>query len=83
MVFQIGTARTDLCGKALDNVIGPATWGLCERLAASLGGEVTRHGEGESGFNGWGGKAENEAAAQAALMERAKANGAATLGNYV
>jgi fructose-bisphosphate aldolase class I len=30
----------------------------------------------------WGGKAENEAAAQAALMERAKANGAATLGKY-
>ncbi len=30
----------------------------------------------------WGGKAENEAAAQAALMERAKANGAATLGQY-
>ncbi|MHA1152057.1 MAG: class I fructose-bisphosphate aldolase [Alphaproteobacteria bacterium] len=30
----------------------------------------------------WGGKAENAAAAQAALMERAKANGAATLGQY-
>ena len=31
----------------------------------------------------WGGKAENAAATQAALMERAKANGAATLGRYV
>ncbi len=31
----------------------------------------------------WGGKAENAAATQAALMERAKANGAATLGKYV
>jgi fructose-bisphosphate aldolase class I len=31
----------------------------------------------------WGGKAANVAAAQAALMERAKANGAATLGQYV
>jgi len=30
----------------------------------------------------WGGKAENVAAAQAALMERAQANGAATLGEY-
>ena len=30
----------------------------------------------------WGGKAENAAAAQAALMERAQANGAATLGQY-
>ena len=30
----------------------------------------------------WGGKAANAAAAQAALMERAKANGAATLGKY-
>jgi fructose-bisphosphate aldolase class I len=30
----------------------------------------------------WGGKAANLAAAQAALMERAKANGAATLGKY-
>ncbi len=30
----------------------------------------------------WGGKAENAAAAQAALMARAKANGAATLGRY-
>jgi fructose-bisphosphate aldolase class I len=30
----------------------------------------------------WGGKAENVAAAQAALMERAQANGAATLGQY-
>ena len=30
----------------------------------------------------WGGKAENAAVAQAALMERAKANGAATLGQY-
>jgi fructose-bisphosphate aldolase class I len=30
----------------------------------------------------WGGQAANLAAAQAALMERAKANGAATLGQY-
>jgi fructose-bisphosphate aldolase class I len=30
----------------------------------------------------WGGKAANAAAAQAALMERAQANGAATLGQY-
>jgi fructose-bisphosphate aldolase class I len=30
----------------------------------------------------WGGKAENAAAAQAALMVRAEANGAATLGKY-
>ena len=30
----------------------------------------------------WGGKAENAAAAQAALIERAQANGAATLGRY-
>ncbi len=30
----------------------------------------------------WGGKAENAAAAQAALMERAQANGVATLGQY-
>jgi fructose-bisphosphate aldolase class I len=30
----------------------------------------------------WAGKAENAAAAQAALMVRAKANGAATLGRY-
>ena len=33
-------------------------------------------------LNAWGGKAENLAAAQAAFLERAKANGAATLGAY-
>ena len=57
----------------MNKLPGPAPW----RLSFSYGRALQA-----APLKAWGGKAANAAAAQAALLERAKANGAATLGQY-
>ena len=64
-------AMNKLAGRASAE---PAPW----RLSFSYGRALQA-----APLKAWAGDAENTAAAQAALMERAKANGAATLGQYV
>ncbi len=63
-------AMNTLAGRASGE---PAPW----RLSVSYGRALQA-----APLKAWAGDAENTAAAQAALMERAKANGAATLGRY-
>ncbi len=63
-------AMNKLAGRASGE---PAPW----RLSFSYGRALQA-----APLKAWAGDAENTAAAQAALMERAKANGAATLGQY-
>jgi fructose-bisphosphate aldolase class I len=63
-------AMNKLAGRASAE---PAPW----RLSFSYGRALQA-----APLKAWAGSAENTAAAQAALMERAKANGAATLGQY-
>jgi fructose-bisphosphate aldolase class I len=63
-------AMNKLAGRASAE---PAPW----RLSFSYGRALQA-----APLKAWGGKAANVAAAQAALMERAEANGAATLGQY-
>ena len=63
-------AMNKLAGRASAE---PAPW----RLSFSYGRALQA-----APLKAWAGDAENTAAAQAALMERAKANGAATLGQY-
>jgi fructose-bisphosphate aldolase class I len=58
---------------AMNKLPGPAPW----RLSFSYGRALQA-----APLKAWAGKAANAAAAQAALLERAKANGAATLGQY-
>ena len=63
-------AMNKLAGRASAE---PAPW----RLSFSYGRALQA-----APLKAWGGDSDNMAAAQAALMERAKANGAATLGQY-
>jgi fructose-bisphosphate aldolase class I len=63
-------AMNKLAGRASAE---PAPW----RLSFSYGRALQA-----APLKAWGGKAANVAAAQAAMMERAEANGAATLGQY-
>ncbi len=58
---------------AMNKLPGPAPW----RLSFSFGRALQA-----APLKAWAGSAENVAAAQAALQERAKASGAATLGQY-
>jgi fructose-bisphosphate aldolase class I len=68
-----GDEQATLHLDAMNKLPGPAPW----RLSFSYGRALQA-----APLKAWAGSAENVAAAQAALLERAKANGAATLGQY-